>query len=72
MRGILRDAISGHQQGRLTCELEAPVTVGELIFRLGLPPGAVALAAVGGDRVDFEHLLRDGDCLLLLPAAAGG
>ncbi|MGE5676408.1 MAG: MoaD/ThiS family protein [Mycobacterium leprae] len=44
----------------------------ELIFQMGLPPRAVAMAAVNGSRVEFDHLLANGDQVVLLPQAGGG
>lgn len=72
LRGILRDRLPGLPATGISRSFERPIAVGELIFQLGLPPGAVALVAVNGSRVEFDHQLADGDQVLLLPQAAGG
>lgn len=53
-------------------ELEAPLTVKDLLGKLGIPEGLVAAVVINGEKTGKTHLLRGGEEIVLIPPIAGG
>ena len=69
-RGQVARLLPGGQEN-MTVSWTEPITVGTLLQQLGL--GAhLATAVVNGQRVNADHLLVDGDKILLFSPMAGG
>ncbi len=58
--------------GKLSLELAADTTVGELLHQLGVPDGAPVVAMVNSMVRGLDHALADGDQLYLFPPVSGG
>jgi molybdopterin converting factor small subunit len=71
--GSLRERCRGlTETGELWVEGIEGKTVSELLERLDIPSGLVALAVVNGRQRGKEEVLRKGDTLKLLPLVGGG
>lgn len=53
-------------------QLEAPVTVGDLLQHLNIEDGEVGVVALNGELAGECEGLRDGDTLQLFPPIGGG
>lgn len=60
------------ETGELRMEGIEGQTVAELLERLEIPSGLVAIAVVNGRQQGKEAVLREGDTLKLLPLVGGG
>ena len=62
-----------HKRPWLTIQLVEPVALVELLDRLQVPPGEVALTVVNGRLVSLEDArISDGDRVELYPPMGGG
>jgi sulfur carrier protein ThiS len=62
-----------HKRPWLTIPLVEPVALGELLVRLQVPPGEVALTVVNGRLVSLDDArVSDGDRVELYPPMGGG
>jgi sulfur carrier protein ThiS len=60
------------ETGELRVEGVEGQTVADLLERLEIPSGLVAMAVVNGRQRGKEAVLREGDTLKLLPLVGGG
>jgi sulfur carrier protein ThiS len=61
-----------NERGLFTMELVPPVSVGELLQKLGIPPDYAKVVHVNGKFAKEENLLKDGDFLAVFPPLPGG
>ena len=55
---------------RLACA--SGTTIGELLQRLGIPPGEETAISLNGELASISHVLRDGDEIILFGPSEGG
>ena len=53
-------------------QLEAPVTVGDLLQHLNIEDGEVGVVAINGELAGKTERLREGDTVQLFPPIGGG
>jgi molybdopterin converting factor small subunit len=74
--GILRRYRPAQQPGArhqaFELEIEDNMSVAELSSQLGIDSGFVAGAAVNGESVQLEIIIREGDSVSFFPPVAGG
>jgi molybdopterin converting factor small subunit len=70
--GLAAAAGSDRSPAKVSLEVPAGTTVGEVCARLGIPQEAVHAAFVGKQRVARDYTLEEGDELVLFPPMAGG
>jgi molybdopterin converting factor small subunit len=60
--------------GRPMVEVELPegATVDHLLRRLGIPDDMTQVIIVNNENADFDHPLKEGDRVILIPPLAGG
>jgi len=54
------------------CELPESSTVADMLKVLPLPPGETGFAAIGGRAVRRDHVLSEGDRIVIYPLIAEG
>lgn len=52
--------------------IEEGMTVDDIIKKLGIPEGESKFAFVNAKKVEFDHVLQNGDTLGLFPYVTGG
>ena len=60
------------ERGLFTLELAPPVSVGDLLQKLGIPPDYPKVIHVNGKFAKEEDLLKDGDFMAVFPPLPGG
>jgi molybdopterin converting factor small subunit len=53
-------------------ELPEGATVDHLLRRLGIPDDMTQVIIVNNENADFDHPLKEGDRVILIPPLAGG
>jgi sulfur carrier protein ThiS len=68
--GLRRYAPEG--KGDVTLEMEGETSVGRLLQSLGVPDEIQLFIAVNGRKVEADHLLRNGDEVVIFTNMEGG
>lgn len=58
--------------GQAELLFDAPVSVGEVLLRLGIPVADAWRISVNGELISEDHLLRDGDVVSVFSPVGGG
>lgn len=61
-----------HLRHAVSLELDGPVTVTELLAAVKVPAELPSVVSVNQERVGLDHVLADGDTVLLISPLAGG
>lgn len=71
LHGILRDRLPSAAKGRITLELPDAATVGDLLLTLGIER-RVIVSINGRAHIPKEHVLQDGDQVVIYTPVGGG
>ncbi|HBX23458.1 MAG TPA: MoaD/ThiS family protein [Desulfotomaculum sp.] len=64
--------VEQYKQAKINMQLQQPITLQQLIMRLGIPPAYIGFIAVNGERRSWDVLLEPNDSIVLIPYITGG
>jgi len=65
-------AVEQYKQAKINMQLHQPITLQQLIGRLGIPPEYIGFIAINGERRSWDAVVAPNDAIVLIPFITGG